>query len=263
MPLHHFEIGTGTRPMVFLHGLFGQGKNFSLIAKALVERHPDLRCAMVDLPNHGHSPWTDRIDYVAMADRVADFIRSFAAATPVVLLGHSMGGRTAMQLALRHPELVERLIIVDISPVQGDTTETVFADLIAGLRKLDLASVTGRSDADQKVAPYIPHPTIRRFLLTNLARDDAGGWRWACNLDLIERDLDHVSDWPDPGPVTYEGRVLWLGGQLSNYVRPAYVPIMKGYFPSTQLVRIKDSGHWVHSEQPRVFTSMVDQFLRD
>lgn len=166
-----------------------------------------------------------------------------------------------MQVALRHPELVERLVVVDISPVPGDTSSTVFEDLIAGLRKLDLATVTGRAEADETVAHYIPNNTIRRFLLTNLRRDESGRWGWSCNLDLIERDLGHVSDWPDPGPVTFEGPVLWIAGELSNYVRADYVPVMRGYFPTTQLVRVKNAGHWVHAEQTQVFTSVVDQFL--
>src|SRR5699024_6537806 len=118
--------------MVFLHGLFGQGKNFGLIAKALVERHHDLRCALVDLPNHGRSAWTDTLDYAEMAARVAEFIGDWAGTTPVVLLGHSMGGRTAMQLALRHPGLVERLVVADVSPVPSDASDSEFGDLIAG-----------------------------------------------------------------------------------------------------------------------------------
>ncbi|MGA4507321.1 alpha/beta fold hydrolase [Propionibacteriaceae bacterium G1746] len=260
--LNYQQVGDGARPMVFLHGLFGQGKNFGIIAKALVERHPDLRCALVDLPNHGRSPWTDSIDYVDMAAQVAAFIGDWAGGRPVVLLGHSMGGRTAMQVALRHPELVERLVVADISPVQGDTSSSVFADLIRGLRHLDLGTLSSRAQADEVVAPYIPNTTIRNFLLTNLRRTE-DGWAWLCNLDLIERDLDAVADWPEPGPgAQFTGPVLWIGGNLSNYIRPEYAPVMKGYFPSTQLVRIKDAGHWVHSQQPRVFTSLVHEFLQ-
>ena len=144
MTLHHVEIGTGRRPMVFLHGLFGQGKNFGVIAKALSERHPDLRCALVDLPNHGQSDWTDSLDSAHLGGLVAEFIREWAPTAPVVLLGHSLGGRTAMQVALRHPELVERLIVADVSPVQGDASESEFGQLVAGLRTLDLAAITGR-----------------------------------------------------------------------------------------------------------------------
>ena len=261
MSLHHAEVGTGTRPMVFLHGLFGQGKNFGLIAKALVERHHDLRCALVDLPNHGRSGWTDTLDYADMAGRVAEFIGDWAGTTPVVLLGHSMGGRTAMQLALRHPDLVERLVVADVSPVPGDASDSEFAALIAGLRTLDLATITGRADADARLAPHIPHPTVRGFLLTNLRRNEHGQWQWMVNLDLVEANLQQVSDWPDPGAVSYDGKVLWIGGQQSNYIRPEFVPAMRAYFPATRQVTIKNAGHWVHSQQPQVFTSLVDQFL--
>lgn len=261
MGLHYIETGTGSRPMVFLHGLFGQGKNFGLIAKALVARRPDLRCALVDMPNHGQSPWTETFDYLDMADRVAGLIRQWAGGTPVVLVGHSMGGRTAMQVALRHPELVERLVVADISPVESDSSDSEFPSLIAGLRTLDLSTLTGRTDADAKLAPHIENRTVRGFLLTNLRRDDAGRWRWMLNLDLIEKNLQQVSDWPEPSAPAYPGKVLWIGGQQSDYIRPEYVPAMKAYFPATRQVTIKNAGHWVHSQQPQVFTSLIEQFL--
>lgn len=261
MSVHHLDVGAGTRPMVFLHGLFGQGKNFGVIAKGLVERHPDLRCALVDMPNHGQSAWSESTDYVHMAELVADFIREWSPGVPVVLLGHSMGGRTAMQVALRHPDLVERLVVADVSPVQTDSSESEFPSLIAGLRTLDLSTLTGRSAAEEQLAPHIPNRTVRNFLLTNLRRADDGSWHWLVNLDLIEPNLQQISDWPDPGAVTYPGKVLWIGGQQSNYIRDEYVATMKAYFPATRLVTIKNAGHWVHSQQPQVFTSLVDQFL--
>ena len=265
MELHHQLVGAQGpqgRPMVFLHGLFGQGRNFARIAKALADRHPTLAAALVDLPNHGRSPWTDSIDYQDMAGAVAEFIRAWSPGVPVVLLGHSMGGRTAMQLALRWPELVERLVAVDISPVAGDSSSSVFADLISGLRKLDLATVETRGQADEALTPFIPHPTIRGFLLQNLRRGDQG-WHWQCNLDLIESHLDDVAAWPSTGLGTFEGPVLWVKGQLSAYVKPEYRPAMGRYFSRHRRVTVKEAGHWVHSEQPQVFTSLVDQFLSD
>ncbi|MGA4668554.1 alpha/beta fold hydrolase [Propionibacteriaceae bacterium Y1923] len=260
MTLHHTEVGSGSRRVVFLHGLFGQGKNFGAVAKALVTRHPDLRCALVDLPNHGNSPWTERIDYQDMADEVAGFIRDWAGGEPVALVGHSMGGRTAMQVALRHPELVERLVVADVSPVAGHSEDGQFAELIAGLRTLDLTALESRAEADRLASGPIPHPTVRRFLLTNL-RHGEEGWRWAVNLDLVEAQLAQVGSWPDPGPVSYPGKVLWIAGQQSDYVRPESEPAMRAYFPATRLVTIKNAGHWVHSQQPEVFTGLVEAFL--
>lgn len=265
-PLAFTETGTGTRPVVFVHGLFGQGRNFSGVAKALLERDPDLRIALVDLPNHGRSPWTDRIDYVEMAEALAAMIEGWSPGRPVVLVGHSLGGRTVMQLALRRPELVERLVVVDVAPVAQDSTSSVFAGLVAALRRLDLGTVASRDEADEHLRPLIPNDTVRGFLLQNLrrgSRDGSGrsGWYWACNLDVLERDLDAVSAWPDPGSSTYDGPVLWVRGALSNYVRPEYRPAMESMFGQTRLVTVKNASHWVHSEQPGAFVDVLAWFL--
>lgn len=264
-PLALTEVGDGTRPVVFVHGLFGQGRNFSGVARRLLDRLPDLRIAMVDLPNHGRSPWTDRVDYLQMAQALAETLERWSPGVPVALVGHSLGGRTAMQLALRRPELVERLVVVDVSPIAADQTSSVFAGLIAALRRLDLASLASREEADEHLAPLIPNDVIRGFLLQNLRRGGRGGapvpWHWTSNLDVLEADLDAVSSWPDPGKRRYEGPVLWLRGALSNYVRPEYRPAMEAMFPHTRLVTVKNASHWVHSEQPEAFVETLAWFL--
>lgn len=260
MMLHLHEVGPGERPVVFVHGLLGQGRNFHTIAKTLVTRDPSLRIAMVDLPNHGRSPWTGSIDYVDMAAEVADTVRQWSPDRPVALVGHSMGGRTVMQLALRHPELVERLVVSDISPVEGDRSSSVFERFVYSLQRLDLATLESRSQADDLLKPLVPNDTIRGFLLQNLRRDTSG-WHWQANLDLLERDLDLVASWPDPEGHSYPGPVLWVRGALSGYVQDAHRPAMEALFPNTRLVTIKNAGHWVHSEQPQVFTEVLVNFL--
>lgn len=258
-------IGTGTRPLALVHGLFGQGRNFMGIAKTLVAHDPDLKVVLVDLPNHGQSPWTNTIDYTEMADQVAANLRAWSPDRPVALLGHSMGGRTVMQLALRHPELVERLVVVDISPVEGVRSSNVFEGLISALRKLNLEALGSRGEANQQLSPLIPDGTIRGFLLQNLRYGSRYGepshWYWQCNLDLLERDLDEVANWPDPGEAVFDGPVLWIRGQLSGYVQDEHRPGMDKLFPQTRLVTIKNAGHWVHSEQQAIFTSVLSTFL--
>ncbi|WP_395657697.1 alpha/beta fold hydrolase [Nocardioides sp.] len=259
--LHTTSLGPTTAeggPLVaFCHGLFGQGKNWTTIAKALA---PDHRVLLVDMPDHGRSAWTERFDYVEVADRVAEL---FDADDPVALVGHSMGGKAAMVLALRHPELVERLCVVDISPVDYEARGE-FGGYIAAMQALDLGALQHRRDADAALADAVPNPTVRSFLLQNLRRGDDGGWSWQPNLDLLGRDLAALGGWPEEalaGHPPYEGRTLWIAGETSDYVEPHYAEEMDRWFPRNRKVTIKGAGHWVHSEQPEVFTEVLRRFL--
>ena len=258
--LHTLQYGEGEGAVVFLHGLFGQGRNWNTIGKALAADH---RIALVDLPNHGRSAWTDRIDYVEMADAVAaEVLAPLAEAGPVALVGHSMGGKVAMVLALRHRELVERLAVVDMSPVAYGTARE-FVGYIAALRGLDLATLADRDAADAALAPAVESPTVRAFLLQNLRRD-GGSWRWQPNLDLLARDIDRLSGWPEEAAAAvppYPGSVRWVAGARSGYVEPEYDEAMTRLFPRRRLVTIKDAGHWVHSEKPEIFIDVLRRFL--
>src|SRR4051812_697183 len=170
MGLHTTTIGDHGSPIVFCHGLFGQGRNWSGIAKALSDDH---RALLVDLPHHGRSSWSDEFDYLHLADEVAGLL---SADDPVTLVGHSMGGKVAMVLALRSPELVDRLCVVDVSPVDyGGSDE--FERYIGAMRHLDLDAVHHRADADEALTEAVPSQTVRAFLLQNLRRD-GDTWRW-------------------------------------------------------------------------------------
>ena len=254
--IHSTEVGDSGTRVVFLHGLFGQGRNFTQIAKAL---RPEFRSLLVDLPNHGRSAWTEEFGYAETADLVAEHLRAgFAADGPVHLVGHSMGGKTAMQLALRHPDLVDRLVVVDISPVpSGGTGE--FEHLLDSLAGLDLDALERRSDADERLADPIPDERVRGFLLQNLRSAD-GGFRWQANLALLRRDLPTIGGWPEVD-ATFDHPVLWLAGERSSYVRPEHEDAMRALFPRTRLATIKGAGHWVHSEQPEAFISALRVFL--
>lgn len=254
--LYTREIGDEGARVVFLHGLFGQGRNFTTIAKAL---QPQFRSLLVDLPNHGHSQWTDRVDYVEMADTVAAHLRaSFAADGPVHLVGHSMGGKVAMVLALRHPELVDRLVVVDISPTTTDGAGE-FEHLLDSLAALDLASLSSRGEADERLRQPIANDAVRGFLLQNLSQH-AGTFAWRPNLVVLRRDLGAIGDFPAVD-TSFDHPVLWIAGAESDYVRPDHDTTMRRLFPKTRLVTIKGSGHWVHSEQPEAFVSALRVFL--
>ena len=254
--LHTTEIGDSGPRVVFLHGLFGQGRNFTQIAKALI---PELRSVLVDLPNHGRSPWLDTTDYEVVADQVAELVRDrYVENGPVHLVGHSMGGKVAMVLALRHPELVDRLVVVDIAPVTSDGADE-FEHLLDSLARIDLEAIERRSDADDSLAADVGDERVRGFLLQNLRRG-SDGFGWQANLDLLRAELSTIAGFPEVQG-TFERPVLWVAGERSPYVQPEYADAMRALFPSTRLVTIKDSGHWVHSEQPEAFVSTLRAFL--
>ncbi len=256
--LHTTEIGDAGQRVIFLHGLFGQGRNFTQIAKALV---PDLRSVLVDLPNHGRSDWLETTDYVVVADAVADVVRDrFVDEGPVHVVGHSMGGKVAMVLALRHPELVDRLVVADISPEVSEGAGE-FEHLIDSLAGLDLTSLERRGDADAALAEAIDDERVRGFLLQNL-RNGPDGLAWQANLDLLRAELGTIGGFPDvAGP--FDHPVLWLAGERSDYIRPEHDARMRELFPRTRLVTIKGAGHWVHSEQPESFVSALQVFLAE
>ena len=248
----------GSVPVVFLHGLFGRGKNFTGVAGALA---PEARSLLVDLPNHGQSAWTEHLDYPLIADLVADHLRAgFAAHGQVDVVGHSMGGKVAMVLALRHPDLVRKLAVLDISPAAGGRTRGTFPYLIDSLASLDLASVQRRSEANEALRERIPQDAVRGFLLQNLRQGD-DGFRWEPNLALIDAELDTVMGFPNVGDATFEGQVLWLGGERSDYIADEDEPVMRSLFPRTRRMTVKGAGHWVHSDAPDVVIGALREFL--
>jgi pimeloyl-ACP methyl ester carboxylesterase len=263
-------LGEAGPRVVFVHGLFGQGRNWTTIGKGLADGH---RVTLVDLPNHGHSPWTDRVDYIDMVELLATELEQFG--EQVTLIGHSMGGKVAMQLALRRPELLRALVVVDIAPVEypvsggrtddPDEEASPFAAYIDAMRGLDLDALTTRDDADAALRDAVPSRMVRSFLLQSLVREGVGtdgGWRWRLNLDLLARDLGELRGFPQPPPgAEFDGPVLWIAGADSHYVLPEDRPHMDALFPATRLVRIKNAGHWVHSEQPEIFLATLQRFL--
>jgi esterase len=254
------QLGSSGPRVAFLHGLFGQGKNWTTIAKGLSD---SARVALVDLPNHGRSFWTDHFSYPEMADQVAELLRAQGGDDQWAVVGHSMGGKVAMTMALLKPELVERLIVVDVSPVATQQISE-FHTFIRGMQSINLKTLNGRADADAQLAAYVSDPAIRSFLLQNLRREHASegnGWRWQMNLALLNDNLDKMAGWPELHAEPYRGPVLWVGGHRSGYIRREYIATMRAYFPRARLIKIKDAGHWVHSEQPEVFLATLRRFL--
>ena len=255
--LHTTSYGDGGARVVFCHGLFGQGRNWTTVGKALADRH---RVLLVDLPHHGRSPWRERFDYVEMADEVAALLDP---EDPVTLVGHSMGGKVAMLVALRHPDRVRRLCVVDIAPVAYEGGRGEFEHFVRAMRGLDLPALPDRAAADAAFAAEVPDAAVRAFLLQNLRRD-GDDWRWQMNLDVLGDQLDDLGGWPSDVAETaapYEGPVLWIAGADSRYVRDEHAETMRALFPRVRLVRVKQAGHWVHAEQPEVFEDLLRRFL--
>lgn len=240
--------------IVILHGLFGSGRNWSGIAKQLAATH---RVYLPDARNHGESPWADGMSYEDMAQDVAGFIADENLHRPV-LLGHSMGGKIAMTLALTRNNLLAGLVVADIAPIAHDIR---FDDYVGAMRRLDLSAVVRRADADALLAPAIPEPGIRGFLLHNLAARD-GGYRWRLNLDAIAANNQALAGF-DAGISghPFEGPALFLCGAESDYVLPAHEGEIRRLFPGAAIERIAGAGHWLHADQPKEFLDHLSGFL--
>jgi len=259
--LHATSLGTAGPRGVFLHGLFGQGKNWTTLARQLSAR---ARVTLLDLPNHGRSPWSTELSYPAMAGAVARSLNQEGDGEPYAVVGHSMGGKVAMAVALLHPELVARLCVVDVAPAATGPMSG-FATYVQGMRAVDLTTLRDRAAADTTLQPFVPDPVIRSFLLQNLRREGEG-WRWQMTLRLLGEQLEQISDWPDPAAEPPHaspdpGPVLWVGGCAWTYIRPEHAPAMRALFPRVQSVTVKGAGHWVHADQPEVFAAVLRRFL--
>lgn len=261
-PIHAVVVGADPsreqQRVVFLHGLFGRGKNFTTIAQALA---PEAQSLLVDLPNHGASDWTSDFSYEEIADLVAGHIREhFAPVGPVDVVGHSMGGKVAMMLALRHPDLVRRLVVIDIAPAPSGASHSEFRHLLDSLAALDTRRLASRGEAQTALREPIPNAAVRGFLLQNL-RHTASGFEWQPNLALLRAELDAIMGFPETDDASFGGPVLWIAGERSNYIRDEHEPVMRVLFPRTRKLTVKDAGHWVHSEAPQITIDALRAFL--
>jgi pimeloyl-ACP methyl ester carboxylesterase len=253
MILHTIDSGAGA-PVALLHGLFGRAQNLGSVARRLA---PAMRVISIDLRNHGASPHAPGMDYETQA---ADVIETLAAlhALPAALLGHSMGGKTAMAAALMAPHNVGRLVVADIAPVAYAHQN---ARIAKALQMLPLQPGMTRADADRQLLAAVPDAAVRAFLLQNFVPGTAPGWR--IGLDHIVNDIATIESWPQFPPGTcYEGPALFIGGASSDYLLPSHHDNIKKLFPAARFEIIPDAGHWLHADQPEAFGTMVEQFLR-
>ncbi|KAG7484861.1 hypothetical protein MATL_G00053870 [Megalops atlanticus] len=254
--------GKGTEtPLVFLHGLFGSKSNFHSIAKSLVQR-TGRKVLTVDARNHGNSPHSTVLTYEAMTNDLQHLLGQLHIGK-CVLIGHSMGGKVAMVTALQQPSLVERLVVVDISPAQT-TARTNFQAYIQAMKEVKIASdiprSTARRLAEDQLRELVKERSVRQFLLTNLVEQN-GHYAWRVNLEAIANHLEHIMSFPSFN-TTYEGPTLFLGGSSSAYISSEDYPEIQRLFPAADIQYIPDASHWIHADKPLDFISSIISFLQ-
>lgn len=237
-------------PILIAHGLFGSARNWNVIAKRLAETR---FVVSVDMRNHGASDWKSSHNYSDLGDDLAEVIGAFGGVADVI--GHSMGGKAAMMLALRHAQAVRKLLVADIAPVKYGHTQQ---GMIDAMRSVDLSVVTTRGEADALLARAVDDAGVRAFLLQSL---DVKTKRWRLNLDVLEADMAAILGWSDDVTGTFEGPVMMLSGGASDYVLPEHRGRVKALFPSARFAKIPGAGHWLHAEKPREFEAAAAAFL--
>lgn len=252
MMLHAIEAGQGDPPLVLLHGLFGSARNFGSVQREFAAHR---RTIALDLRNHGSSPHDPDTRYASMADDVLRTLDGMSA-LPAMLLGHSMGGKAAMQAALTQPDVVARLIVADIAPVPYPPHLRSVADAMAAL---PLVPGMTRTDADAALATGVPEPGMRAFLLQNLQLGQTP--RWRIGLPEIIAGFTAIEAWEAPADARYLGPTLFIAGASSQYIKPEHRPVIRAWFPNARLVTLKNAGHWLHADNPSGFVAVIEGFL--
>lgn len=249
--LNHIIHGAPTNlpSLLIAHGLYGSARNWGVIAKRLSDSR---QVIAVDLRNHGDSPWMDSHGYPEMADDLANVIAQFGGQADV--LGHSMGGKTAMMLALRHPDAVRRLVVADIAPVPYSHSQMPY---ITAMRSVDLGRIVRRSDAEAQLAGLGVEKALQSFFTQSL---DVPNKRWRLNLDVLANEMPSIMSFPET-QAQWDGPALFLSGGDSDYVLPEHRPAIRARFPHARFAKLPGAGHWLHAEKPREFEASLRAFL--
>ena len=253
MELNYKEFGQG-EPIIILHGLFGTLDNWQTLAKKLAEEYT---VYIIDQRNHGRSPHAEDFNYKVMAEDLQIFMESNWIHSARII-GHSMGGKTAMQFALDYPDMVEKLVIVDIAnqSYQGGH-EIIFEALL----NLDLEKIKDRKEADAILSEKIEEYGVRQFLLKNLTRSKSGGYQWKMNLPVIHENYQAILNKIESEDV-FEEATLFVRGGLSKYITNENFTFTQQFFPNSKLISIENVGHWVHAEAPKQLLEQLNMFLK-
>lgn len=251
MKLNFRKTGTG-KPLVILHGLFGSADNWMSIAKGLEENYT---LYLLDQRNHGDSPHSDTWNYKAMAADLKEFMEA-EGLQKASFLGHSMGGKTVMKFALTYPEMVDKLVVADIAPRPYPVHHQT---ILEALNAVDIQNLKSRKEAEDKLAEYIPERGIRQFLLKNLTRKE-GAFEWKINLPIITKQIENVGE-EITADKPFVGPALFMGGANSDYIQSSDKEDIENLFPENHIIHIKNTGHWLHAEQPEAVISTLKTFL--
>lgn len=252
--LHYRQSGKPGLPVLcLLHGLFGSASNWLGVVKSLED---DFHIITPDLRNHGRSPHHQDMDYSRMAGDLLQLFNDLGIGE-VNLLGHSMGGKVAMWMALQQPERVGKLVVADIAPV---AYQHGFDRIIEGLCSLPLDRIGPREEADQRLAEWVSDRGVRQYLLQNLVKQPQG-WSWRFNLDALRMAIPALTGFPDPGRRQFAGETLFIHGERSDYVKQADYEGIGQLFPHYRQRMLHGAGHWVYAEQPRLFAQAVKRFV--
>ena len=249
----HFELTGEGPPLIVLHGLLGAADNWRSMSRRLGARY---KVFAVDLRNHGRSPHSDILDYDVMAADLREFIEQ-QALRRIMLLGHSMGGKVAMQFAIDYSETVEKLVIVDIAPKPYKTSQR---DLLEALRSLDLTRYQSFGQIDSALATKVSSAPLRQFVLKNLARDENGRLGWKIHLEAIYRNYDKLTQGIEPRRI-FDKPALFMRGGQSNYIEEDDASLIRKIFPQAVIATLPEAGHWIHVDRPDEFFETVVNFL--
>jgi len=250
---------SSSRSTIVIHGLFGAASNWRSVSTRIAEISRS-NVFLLDMRNHGASPHTNEMDYNTMMSDVHAFINKHSLGLTSVI-GHSMGGKVAMLLALKHPEMLEKLVVVDIPPSATPESSSPFVKYIEAMQFLDLRTLRNRKQADAALQPAIKNDVVRQFLLTNLETNSDNSFKWRCNLQTLKTNINALMEFP---PVTekFTGKTLFVGGELSPYLQqPQFQQDIHSLFPNAEISIVKGAGHWVHFEKPTEFLDLISKFF--
>ena len=255
MQLNFKKVGKGP-PLIILHGLFGMSDNWLTISRRIAQRHT---VYLLDLRNHGHSPHADVFNYNILSDDLEEFMQQ-QKLDCVRLIGHSLGGKVSMCFALKYPQRVEKMVLVDIAPKRYN--HPFFRSVLDLMMRLDLKSFINRSDIDEAFATVIVNPVVRQFILKNINRNADLSFLWKINVPSLSNNLDNIFK-EIKSDKTYDKPVLTVRGAKSDYVLDEDMVDIKRLFPAAKLATIADADHWLHVEAEDVFCDQLKLFFHD